>query len=121
MTKIALALSVLSFSASMALAHHSGAMYDEQTTIEAEGTVVGFQWTNPHSWIQVSYMDEAGAMKEVDLELGSPVQLAQQGWRPRIVAPGDAVTVTFHPHRDGVPSGFLNTLTLPDGRTLTSE
>ena len=121
MRNLFLALCALSVSASMAWAHHSGAMYDDQRTVETDATVVGFQWTNPHSWIQVSYTDESGAMKEVDLELGSPIQLAQQGWRPRIVAPGDAVTVTFHPHRNGVPSGFLNTITLPDGRTLTSE
>ena len=121
MRKLLLSLGALSMTASMAFAHHSGAMYADTTTVETDATVVGFQWTNPHSWIQVSYTDEAGATKEVDLELGSPIQLAQQGWRPRIVAPGDAVTVTFHPHRDGVASGFLYTIVLPDGQTLTSE
>jgi len=121
MNKFVVAAGAILLSISVASAHHSGAMYDDTTVVETDATVTGFQWTNPHSWIQVSYTDESGVTKEVDLELGSPIQLAQQGWRPRIVAPGDAVTVRFHPHREGVASGFLNTIKLPDGRELTSE
>ncbi|MEE8439051.1 MAG: DUF6152 family protein [Micropepsaceae bacterium] len=108
-------------STSMVSAHHSGAMYDDMTTVETEAMVTGFEWTNPHAWIQIAYEDEAGAMKEVDLELGSPVQLVRQGWRPRTVGPGENVTVRFHPHKDGVASGLLVTIDLPDGQTLTSD
>ena len=121
MKKSFFAAAAIVLSTSMAFAHHSGAMYDDGTTVEAEATVTGFEWTNPHSWIQVAYEDEAGVMQEVDLELGSPVQLARQGWRPRTVAPGENVTVRFHPHRDNIESGLLVTIDLPDGRTLTSD
>jgi hypothetical protein len=117
-TLLAAAIVLLAHGAS---AHHSGAMYDAETTIETEATIVGFQWTNPHSWVQISYADEAGEMKEVDLELGSPAQLVRQGWRPRIIGPGDSVMVRFHPHGAGVPSGLLVTIDLPDGTTLTSD
>jgi hypothetical protein len=114
--------SVAVVSATAAMAHHSGAMFDHESVIETEATVVGFEWTNPHAWIQVSYEDPAGAgMKEVDLELGSPVQLVRQGWRPRIVAEGDVVQVGFHPHKDSLPTGLLVTITLPNGTTLTSD
>ena len=115
------AVAAVSTFAVTAEAHHSGAMYDAETIVEAEETVAGFDWTNPHAWLQVTYADEAGAMKEVDLELGSPVQLVRQGWRPRTVAVGDEVTVRFHPHKDGAGTGFLVTVTLPNGETLTSE
>jgi hypothetical protein len=121
MKKLVLAAAAVLISTSMVSAHHSGAMYDDKKTIETEATVTGFEWTNPHSWVQVSYEDESGATKQVDLELGSPVQLARQGWRPRTLQPGQDVTVRFHPHRDGVDSGLLVTIDLPDGQTLTSD
>ena len=104
-----------------ALGHHSGAMYDQETSVEADATVKEFQWTNPHSWLRVTYTDAQGTAKEVDLELGSPVQLFRQGWRPKTLAPGDKVKVVFRPHKDGIATGFLNTITLPDGNSLTSE
>lgn len=107
--------------ATPALAHHSGAMYDAEQTIEVAATVTGFEWTNPHAWLQIRVNDDESEMAEWDLELGSPVQLVRQGWRPRTVAPGDDVTIHFHPHKDGVPTGVLVTVTLPNGETLTSD
>ena len=81
--------------AAPAFAHHSGAMYDTEQTIEVAATVTGFEWTNPHAWIQSQANDEERETAEWDLELGSPAQLVRQGWRPRIVAPGDDVTNGF--------------------------
>jgi hypothetical protein len=104
-----------------AWAHHSGAMYDSQKTLEVAATVKEFQWTNPHAWLAVTYTDAQGRSTDVDLELGSPTQLVRQGWRPKSIVAGDKVTVTFHPHKDGAKTGFLNTVKLPNGTTLSSE
>jgi hypothetical protein len=104
-----------------AAAHHSGAMYDAQTTRKVDAVVKELQWTNPHSWLAINYTDEKGVAQEVDLELGSPSQLVRQGWRPKIVAPGDKVKIDFHPHKDGAKTGLLVTVTLPNGTTLTSD
>src|SRR5215210_200265 len=82
-----------------AWAHHSGAMYDSQKTLEVAATVKEFQWTNPHAWLAVTYTDAQGRSTDVDLELGSPTQLVRQGWRPKSILAGDKVTVTFHPHK----------------------
>jgi hypothetical protein len=112
---------VLSVFATAAFAHHSNAMYDQTRNVEVDATVKMLEWTNPHAWVSVTYTDASRAVKEVDLELGSPTQLVRQGWRPKIVAPGDKVKVSFKPHKDGKPTGFLDTISLPDGRTLTSE
>lgn len=38
--------------ASTAWAHHSGPMFEPTKSIEFDGTVKEFQWTNPHSWLQ---------------------------------------------------------------------
>jgi hypothetical protein len=104
-----------------ASAHHSGAMYDSRKTLEVAATVKQFQWTNPHAWLAVTYTDAQGRVTDVDLELGSPTQLVRQGWRPKSVTTGDKVTVVFHPHKDGAGTGFLNTVKLPNGSTLSSE
>jgi hypothetical protein len=121
MRNFLLAFGALALSCSSAVAHHSGAMYNDEVVVESEATVVALEWTNPHSWIQVAITDASGETKEFDLELGSPVQLAGQGWRPRTVAPGDVVTVRYHPHREVEASGILVTIDLPDGTTLTSN
>lgn len=101
-----------------ALAHHSFAMFDAETTLVLEGTVVEFQWTNPHSWLQVEVTDDAGETVEWSLEMGSPGGLARSGWRPRTVVPGNQVTVSVHPLRDGEPGGQILTVTLPDGTVM---
>jgi hypothetical protein len=101
-----------------ALAHHSFAMFDATRTVELKGTVKEFQWTNPHSWLQVNVPDDKGAMHEWSLEMGSPGGLARTGWRPKTVVPGDKVTVSIHPLKDGTHGGQLLTVVLPDGKVM---
>ena len=40
--------------AGTALAHHSFAMFDRNKETTIVGTVDEFQWTNPHSWIELT-------------------------------------------------------------------
>jgi hypothetical protein len=102
-----------------ALAHHSFAMFDQSKTVELQGVVKEFQWTNPHSWLVVMVTDAQGVEKEWGLELGSPAGLARRGWRPKIVVPGDKVSFKAHPYRDGEPGGQFISVVLPDGKEMT--
>ena len=43
-----------------AVAHHSDAGIDMESTIEIEGTVTEFHWRNPHVYFMVEAMDEGG-------------------------------------------------------------
>ena len=101
-----------------ALAHHSFAMFDADKTVELVGTVKEFQWTNPHSWLQVMVSDNAGKMTEWSLEMGAPGGLARSGWRPKTVVPGDKVTVSIHPLKDGSAGGQLLSVVLPNGTKM---
>lgn len=101
-----------------ALAHHSFAMFDADKTMELTGTVKEFQWTNPHSWLQVMVTDEKGTTAEWSLEMGAPGGLARSGWRPKTVVPGDKVTVSIHPLKDGSAGGQLLTVVLPNGTKM---
>ena len=107
--------------AAPAFAHHSGAMFDAQKTVVVDATVKEFQWTNPHSWVQIVAPDAKGGTSEWGLELGPLVGLQRSGWKPKTLQPGDKVKVSFHPMKDGQPGGSLVSVTFPDGRVLTQN
>jgi hypothetical protein len=101
-----------------ALAHHSTAMFDEDSVLELKGTVKALQWTNPHVWLQV-VVDANGTATEWSLEGGSPNSLSRQGWRSTTFKPGDVVVVRLNPMRDGAPGGrFIGARFEADGRTI---
>ena len=107
--------------AAPALAHHSFAMFDADKTVELDGTVKDFQWTNPHSWLQVMVTNQQGQQDEWALEMGAPGGLARGGWRPKTVVAGDKVKVTIHPLKDGSHGGQFLSIVLPDGKKLGQE
>jgi hypothetical protein len=117
-TPIRFALLSLMLVSGSAAGHHSHAMFDLTTTRTITGTVDAFDWTNPHSWLHVNVSDEAGEVVRWSLELGSPASIAREGWRPRIVSPGDEVSVVLNPVHDGSPRGSLVLIHLPDGTQL---
>ena len=99
-------------------AHHSTTAYDHTRTIELKGTVKDFQWTNPHSWIQLLVTDGNGNTTEWAIETGAPNLNVRHGWKRDDLKPGDRVTLTAFPNRDGTPNASLTRVTLPDGRVL---
>jgi hypothetical protein len=99
-------------------AHHSFAMFDNQKDMKLEGTVKEFQWTNPHTWIQLMVTGPDGKVTEWSIEGGSPNGLRRQGWRAEVIKPGDKVTVMIHPLKSGEAGGSLVNVKLPDGKML---
>jgi hypothetical protein len=104
--------------AAPASAHHSGSMFDRTKEVKFDATVKELQWTNPHAWLEVMVADASGKETQWSFEMGVPNSLARRGWSPRIVKPGDKVTVTGRPLKDGRPGGHLVSLALADGRVL---
>jgi hypothetical protein len=101
-------------------AHHSYAMFDAGSLVTVDATVKEFQWTNPHSWLQVM-VNNKGVAEEWSLELGPLVTLRRWGWKPHSVNPGDKVKVSVNPLRDGSRGGRLISIVLPDGKTLGGQ
>jgi hypothetical protein len=117
--KAALLAAIAVAFAAPALAHHSFAMFDAEKTVTMQGTVKEFEWTNPHSWLRITADDKAtGKSAQWALEMGSPGQQARVGWKPDSVKPGDKVTVTFHPLKDGSRGGQFMSAVLPSGQQL---
>jgi len=93
-------------------AHHSFAMFDNQKSLDLEGTIKEFQWTNPHSWIQLIVKDPSGKDVEWSIEGGSPNGLGRSGWTRISLKPGDKATIVIHPLKDGTPGGSLMSATV---------
>ena len=79
-----------------ALAHHGFAgRYDEANPVTVTGTVVEFQFMNPHSQITFDVKDEKGNLQRWEAELGSAGQLHRaEGWDKDTLKPGDKVTIS---------------------------
>ena len=96
-----------------AVAHHSFAMFDNKQEMTLDGTVKEFQWTNPHSWVQLVAKDpKTGKDIEWSIEAGSPNGLARQGWSRHSAKPGDKAQIVIHPLKDGSAGGSLVSLTV---------
>ena len=112
------AVVVAAFTAS-ALAHHSFAMFDAEKTVTLKGTVKELEWTNPHAWLRVMVNDESTGKAAIwALELSSPARLKTMGMQADSVKSGDAVSVTFHPMKDGTRGGQFVAATLPSGQQI---
>jgi hypothetical protein len=102
----------------LAWGHHSFSMFDMSKEMTLNGTVTEFQWTNPHSYIEVDVPDEKGAVKHWSIELGSPSILQQSGWKFSSLKKSDKVTLVINPLKSGQSGGFLRKATLPGGKVL---
>ncbi len=112
-----LALVLASLSAP-AWVHHSGAMFDRSKEMKITGTVTEFQWTNPHASFKVDVLGADGKTQTWSIEMNGPNNLIRAGWKRTSIKPGDKVTVTINPLRDGRPGGWYLGITLADGKTL---
>jgi hypothetical protein len=103
MKALAVALAVIA-AAIPALAHHSGAMFDDKKEVTITGVVKEFQYTNPHSWLLVDVKGPDGKVTTWGFEAEGPSTLMRAGIRKNDLLPGTPVTVTGHPMRDGRPA-----------------
>jgi len=83
-----------------------------------KGVVREFQWTNPHSYIQLLVRNDAGNETEWNLEMGAPNYLYNNGWRPGTLKSGDNVVVTIAPLKSAADGGLVVEVTMADGRKL---
>lgn len=115
LTALRLALLLL---AGPVAAHHSFAMFDQGKTVTLKGTVSEFQWTNPHAFIEMDVPDSNGTAEKWSIELNSPNNLTRQGWKSTMLKPGDKISLTMNPLRDGKKGGLFVSVVLPDGKVI---
>ena len=119
-SRILATLAVVSLVVATASAHHASAGIDRTKTVELKGTVKAFSWQNPHSWMEVEVASE-GKVVTWTIEMTAPSYLVRAGWKSSTLKPGDEVSVTVRPLKNGDPGGVFVSVTLADGRTLTER
>ena len=103
--------------AAPAAAHHSFAMFDADKTVILKGTVKEFEWQNPHVWLEMNVVDQTtGKTVKYSLEMGSVARSTYDGWKKDTVRPGDPITATMHPLKDGSRGGMYLSVELPSGQ-----
>jgi hypothetical protein len=104
-----------------ALAHHSSAAYDLDHPVNLEGTVTGFEWSNPHVFIHLDVKDDKGNVESWRVEGNSPNMLTRVGWNKDMIKPGDHLQVTGAPAKNGNKILRLSSLTLANGQKFDGQ
>ncbi len=102
-------------------AHHGGASFDTSTELTLKGTVTEWIWANPHCFLKFDARDDSGTVRNWAVEVGNPTDMSRSGWARTSFKPGDAVTVSLNPVRNGSPVGRLRSVVLPNGQTLGTQ
>ena len=110
---VALLVSLLT--SSVAVAHHSVAMFDRSVEKVVTGTVVRWQFNPPHSWLYLNVKNPDGTETLWSFEGSAPPALLQRGITGATFEPGHTVTISYCPLRDGRPGGGLGWARLANG------
>jgi hypothetical protein len=95
-------------------AHHSAAMFDFRSPTTAKGTVKKIEVINPHSHIVMTIADKKGT-RDWTFEGHSASNFYRAGFSRGLVKPGDTITITFAPMRDGSDGGYIVAFTTAKG------
>jgi len=96
-----------------AFGHHGVSTYRMDVTATLEGVVVKWDFGNPHTWLTLAV---DGVHWEIE---GAPPRwMSGQGFTPESLAVGEAVGITYHPHRSTPRAGILMEVRNADGSVL---
>jgi hypothetical protein len=99
-------------------AHHARSGYDLSKTVTLKGTVTKIEWTNPHALIYFDVTDATGRAQNWHSITGGPSRMSRYGWTSETLKPGDQITITGNPTKEGTPEIWLDRIVLPGGREV---
>lgn len=117
---LALAVGLLSMAMPL-FAHHGTAVFDTDKTLSLKGSVTEWDWSNPHCLLQFDVKNESGQLVHWIAETQNPANMVYAGWGKASFKPGDQVTVTLMPTKNGLPYGRIKQVVLPNGKTLSAS
>jgi hypothetical protein len=118
-TKWVLPAAVMLAVPAAALAHHSFAVFfDETKEVSVEGTVVAFRFTNPHATIALDVTGADGTVTRWRAETNAPVILQRRGWSRGSLRAGQTVKLNGWLSREGKPYMRLRSAFNSDGTQI---
>jgi hypothetical protein len=109
---------ILALAAVPVFAHHGNAAFDSGKKLVLKGTVSEWVWANPHCWLKFDVKDDKGAVVHWVAETNNLADMMERGWTMRTFKPGDEITVTIEPVKNGNPVGRVLEVVLPSGQKL---
>jgi hypothetical protein len=110
-TLLAVLLAVAAFGS--ALAHHGVSTYRMDVVETLDGVVASWDFGNPHTWLTLRVAEASW-----EIEGAPPRWMSGQGFTPESLTAGEAVTITYHPHRNRPQAGILMEVRRADGSVL---
>ena len=100
-------------------AHHGNSAFDIKNALSLKGTVTEWFWSNPHCILQFDVKDDAGQVVHWAAEGSNPADMVNRTWSKLSLKPGDEVTVTLEPAKNGSHVGRILWVVLPNGQKLS--
>jgi hypothetical protein len=119
LTVFAVAVGVLIVSVPL-FAHHGNSAFDTGKRTTMKGTVTEWFWANPHCFLRFDATDDHGQVIHWVAETSNPPDMINSGWSRQSLKPGDQITVTVQPVKNGRPIGRVLEVVLPNGQRLGS-
>ena len=101
-------------------AHHGAAAYDTSQTTTLKGTVVEFNFINPHCQLFINVADDSGQIVKWNGEFTNPGVLHRRGWTKEMFKPGDPITLIGNRAKSGASVLRVLKLEMADGREITA-
>ena len=115
---VVLTAAMLCLLPALAPAHHGSASFDTERELVLEGTVTEWIWSNPHCFLKFDAAGEDGVVRNWAAEVSNPTDMTRRGWARTSFKPGDKVTATVQPVKNGAPVGRIRSVVLANGQTL---
>ena len=98
-------------------AHHAWPV-NQQRLVTVKGTVLDFQWGNPHPMITIAVQTASGTMEK--WQIGGPAinRMEANGWTKTTVKNGDVITGIGYQFTNGDKIIKLERVFLPDGKEI---
>ena len=88
-------------------AHHGSALYDTNKRITVHAVVTDWLWANPHCLLEFDVKDDKGNTVHWNAEVSNPQDMTNLGWSRKMFKPGDEVSLTLVPAKNGEPIGRI--------------
>src|SRR5437764_9028393 len=114
---VAFAICVVA-SAAPVFGHHAWRGYDMKHVTTMTGTVTGFDFGNPHVWMNLDVKNDKGEIEKWSTGGPSPSRMANAGWTKDTLRAGDQITIVGNRISDGTYKLRLSKVVLGNGREL---